>query len=312
MSEVPSLNSNPLKPWLIPYSEYRLLAGFLSAESVPKVHPPSEFWPEDVAARIHTVQAAAPHVKPRPEAGQCRLFPIEEPDALDVLQNVSTLLPIGTGAPVSYSWIEINSLIATMAIADPMPVEADFTGAQALAQYSLLGSEASFYLASGGPVFVNAPVNVKLVGRRIQRDQLILNYQLSLTPRLIVVGYHDRRFHLLTAYGRVLRAIKQKVDRLLCLIHYGLDLDAPNLGVRLLENSVNHFGRGVLEGDNPPLVRDFLDPTLSVVFPSRSSFFMISPLVHVQPVQTTPPSQLASLPTADKDSDTSDRVGPGE
>lgn len=306
MLEVLPAETEQLKRWLAPYTEQRILAGFLRAEDVPKVHPAAAFWPEDVADRVRTLHQASRHLSARPQAGRCRLFPIEEPEALDVLQNVSIAQPLGPGSPVSYSWVEIENLIATVAIADPMPIEVDFSGgAQALAQYSLLNAEPSFYSAPGGAVFSTSPVNVKLAGRAMQADRLILNYQLSLRPQLIVVGYQEGRFYLLSGYGRVLRALESKVDRVLCLIHYGLDLQAPNMGVRLLDNSVNHFGRDVLISENAPMVKDFLDPSLSVVFPAKGSFFMISPLVHVQQVQTTPPQQFLSPPTADKGDDNS-------
>lgn len=287
-------------PWLQPYAEHRILAGFLREEDVPKVHPAAGNWPEEVAARVRALHGAARDLAPRPEAGQCRLSPVEEPEALAVLQMASQAFPIGSNMPVSYSWVEISNLIATGSVADALPREVAFfnSNPQSLAEYSLIGLPPTYVAGPNGSLYFSSQVGLQPLYRGIEGDQLVLRYQLAQTVRPIVVGYEQDRFYLLNAYGRVLQAMAGKVDRLLCLVHYGLDFTEPLLGVRLFDpkgGAVNHFGPVLLASGSPPMVKDFFDPSLSAVFPARSPFFMVMPTVQTHQVQLTPPPR-AQLP----------------
>lgn len=281
-------------PWLQPYAEHRILAGFLRAEDVVKVQPSCVGWPAEVAARVSALHGAARILPPRSEAGQCRLFPVEEPEALEVLQAASQLLSIGPESPVSYSWIEIRNLIATASIADAIPqgVSVSNSDLRSLAQFSLFGPPPTLQITSGGALYSSSPLNVRGLPGGLQGDRFIAGCQISLPPRPILVGYEQGRFYLLNEYGRVLQALVNNVDRLLCLVHYGLDFAHPLMGVRLFDQksgAVNHFGRAALSGDAPPLVTDFLDSTLSATYPARTSFFMVLPSFHLHQVQVGPP-----------------------
>lgn len=287
-------------PWLKPYAKHRILAGFVRDEDVLKVHPAAGSWPEEVAARVRALHGAARGLASRPEAGQCRLSPVEEPEALAVLSMASQALPIGADMPVSYSWVEISNLIATSSVADALPQEvAVFNNhPQSLAEYSLFGPPPTYAVGPNGSLYFSSPIGLQPLYRAIEEDQLVLRYRLAQTVRPIVVGYEQGKFYLLNSYGRVLQALACKVDKLLCLVHYGLDLTAPTMGVRLFDpkgGAVNHFGRALLAGGDPPLVKDFLNPSLSAVFPIRSPFFMIMPTIQAQQVQFTPPPS-AQLP----------------
>jgi len=287
-------------PWLQPYAEHRILAGFLRDEDVLKVHPAAASWPEEVSARVRALHGAARGLAPRPEAGQCRLSPVEEPEALAVLRTASQALLIGPEMPVSYSWVEISNLIATASIADALHQEVAVFNSHPLplAEYSLIGPPPTYTAGPNGSLYFSSAVGLQPLYRGIEEDQLVLRYRLAQTVRPIVVGYEQGRFYLLNAYGRVLQALVGKVDKLLCLVHYGLDFTAPLMGVRLFDpkgGAVNHFGHALLAGGSPPMVKDFLDPSLSAVFPTRSAFFMVMPTLQAHQVQfATPPS--AQLP----------------
>jgi hypothetical protein len=120
----------------------------------------------------------------------------------------------------------------------------------------------------------------------------VLKYQLAPPPEPILVGYEQGRYYLLTAYSRVIQALIGNVERLLCLVYYGLDLRLPNFGVRIINehNAVNHFGPALLSGEMAPLVRDFLDDSLTAVVPSRrGEFFIGFPSFQLRPVNWPEP-----------------------
>lgn len=300
MSDILIGEQSPHDPWLQPYAEHRILAGFLRDEDVRKVHPAAAAWPEEVSARVRALHGAARSLAPRPEAGQCRVFPVEDPEALAVLQMASQALPIGPEIPISYSWVEISNLIATSSVADTLPQDvAVFNNhPQSLAEYSLIGPPPTYTAGANGSLYFSSAIGLQPLYRGIEEDQLVLRYQLAQTVRPIVVGYEQGKFYLLNAYGRVLHALVGKVDKLLCLVHYGLDFTAPLMGVRLFDpkgSAVNHFGHALLANGSPPMVKDFLDPSLSAAFPTRSSFFMVMPTIQAHQVQFTPPPS-AQLP----------------
>jgi hypothetical protein len=287
-------------PWLQPYAEHRILAGFLREEDVRKVHPAAGSWPEEVVARVRSLHGTAWGLAPRPEAGQCCLSPVEEPEALAVLRMASQAVPIGADMPVSYSWVEISNLIATTSVADSLPQEVAVFNShpQSLAEYSLIGPPPTYTAGPNGSLYFSSVIGLQPLNRVIEGDQLILRYQLAQTVQPIVVGYEQGRFYLLNAYGRVLQALAGRVDKLLCLVHYGLDFTAPQMGVRLFNpkgGAINHFGPALLAGGSPPMVKDFLDPSLSVVFPARSPFFIVMPTIQAHQVQFKPPPS-AQLP----------------
>ena len=299
-----TLEAIPHNVWAEPYAEQRILSGFLRAEDVPIVYPVAQYWPEHVAARVRALHGGAGTVGPRSEAGQCRIFPVEEPEALAVLQVASQTLPFGADVPVSYSWVEISNLIATASVADPLPQQcANFSNdLQSLAEYSLFGPMPILNFGPNGAVYSLSNLGLQLVYRNIEDGQLVLKYQFSQVAQPILVGYEQGRFFLLNAYGRVLQALIGNVERLLCLVYYGLDLTTAHMGVRVLNpqnGMVNHFGPALLSGDRAPLVKDFLDPALSAVIPARSGFFIALPSVQVHQVSfTQPPSGLLPLNTS--------------
>jgi hypothetical protein len=276
-----------------PYAERRILAGFLRAGDLPIVHPPSCRWPESVAQRVCALNGTSGAVPDRPEAGQCRLRPVEEPEALMILRGASQQMPFGPNVPVSYSWVDIKNLIATSSVADPLPthpvVLSDDPGA--LARYSLFGPSV-LELRSDGMLYSQTNVGLQLAHSAIEGGALVLKYKMIFPPEPVLVGYEQGRFYLLTAYGRVIQALMAKVERLLCLVYYGLDLGLPNCGVRVLTegHTVNHFGSPLLSGGKPPLVRDFLDPSLTAVVPSRAEFFIGAPSFQLTAVTWPEPA----------------------
>lgn len=295
--------------WQQPYVEHRILAGFLRGEDIQKVQPAAAYWPAAISAQVHGLLGAAQKLPARPHAGQCRLYPVEEPEALGVLQMASQMLPIGADMPVSYSWVEISNLIATASVSGHIPQAPAVSNSdpQELAQYSLFGPPPTYVAGPNGSLLFSSAVMVQPVSPTLEDDQLVIRYRLSPALQPIIVGYERGRFYLLNAYARVLQALISKVDKLLCLVHYGLDLATPGMGVKLFDPKngvVNHFGYALLSCDKPPMMTDFLDPSLSAVFPARPSFYMLLPSIQAHQFQFTTPatSQLPLEPSSQQQS----------
>ena len=287
----------PIEPrnWLgQPYVERRILAGFLNPGEVDVVYPPSHEWPNHVAKEVASLLGAANSLKPRTDVGICHISDIEEPEALGVLDPIGRGIPAPPVAAFSCSWVKIKNLIAVSAVADPFPPSISLSNENAggLAEYSL-------YEPVGPPVFVGTalattgPVNVVPLQAQLKNGQLVVRYQFAKVVKPIIVGYEQGRCYLLKEYGRVLAAMAQGVDRLLCLVYYGLDLTQADLRVRGLHaqgligvgEPINHFGFERLSDANVPLVRDFLDSALTGVVPSRASLFIWQPTVQPLGIQ---------------------------
>lgn len=287
-----------------PYAERRILAGFLNRGEVAVVYPHANEWSNDVTQRVAGLHGAANSLKPRKDAGICDILSIEEPEALQILDPIGRVIAAPLVASFSYSWVSIGSLIAVNAVADPFPppVLLSNDDTRSLADYSV-------YEHIGQPVFVSptavattGALNVVPVQSAIRDSHLVVRYKLSKVVRPIIVGYQQGRCYLLKEYGRVLAAMAQGVNRLLCLVYYGLDLTQVDLGVRglhaqgliALGEPINHFGSERLDGVNVPLVRDFLDLELTAVVPSRAPLFIWQPTVQQLGIQLeiAPPGPL--------------------
>jgi hypothetical protein len=272
--------------WIKPYAEINILAGFLSAEELYRVYPAARDWPLDVAARVQALQEARVSVKPRPEAGQGRILPVEEPEALSILDPIAQSYPWGPEIPVSYGWVEIANLIAPSAIANSLlqPATLSEDDVRGMADFSLFGPLPSIKLEPSGLVLSSAPLDLSLMSVGLEGgSQLAFRYKLKRVAMPIIVGFEEDRLYLLNGYGRVLQALRSNIGRLLCLVYYGLDLSEPNMGVRVLDPqtpAINHFGPTRLLDPQAPLVRDFLDPSITVVIPARAPLFMANILLQ--------------------------------
>lgn len=289
-------NANPTTQtsnWLgQPYAERKILAGFLNPGEVEVVYPNSSEWPPDVSERVMALLGAANAIGTRDGVGVCDISNVDESEALKVLLPVGKAIAAHPVAAFSYSWVDINNLIAAAAVADPLPppVALSNNDAGSLANYSL-------YENIGPPIFLGSalattgPINVLPLKAELRNGQLVVQYQVSKTIRPIIVGYERGRCYLLKEYGRVLAAMAQGVNRLLCLVYYGLDLSKVDMNIKGLnpligsEEPVNHFGAERLGGTQAPLVRDFLDPALTATIPSRASVFICEPSVQILAVQ---------------------------
>jgi hypothetical protein len=282
--------------WLAqPYTERYILAGFLNADEASLVYASASQWPDHIREEIRARYGAGTSLPPRPDAGICEISIVEESDALSVLHPVARVISAPAIASFSYSWVTIQNLIATSAIADPLPqTVAPFDETPSfLAKYSL-------YRDIGRPIFISetsfatiGPINIQPAQAAITEGQLVVRYKLSNVIAPIIVGWEQDYCYLLKGYGRVLKAMTQGVKRLLCLVYYGLDLTKPDMNVRGLNTQglfnigepVNHFGPERLKGMTRPLVRDFLDSALAVNFPSRADIFIHDPSVQSLGIQ---------------------------
>lgn len=289
-------NANPATQtsnWLgQPYAERKILAGFLNPGEVEVVYPNSSEWSPDVSERVMGLLGAANSVGPRDSVGVCDISNVDDTEALRVLHSVGRAIAAPPVASFSYSWVNIDNLIAVGAVADPIPppVSLSNNDVRSLADYSL-------YENIGPPIFLGSalattgPVNVLPLKAEIRNGQLVVHYQISKTIRPIIVGYEQGRCYLLKEYGRVLGAMAQGVNRLLCLVYYGLDLSKVDMNIKGLnpligpDEPVNHFGAERIGGTQAPLVRDFLDAALTATIPSRASVFICEPSVQILAVQ---------------------------
>lgn len=299
--EVHEAPAEARNPWAEPFAESRILAGFLRPEDVAVVYPASREWPEEVYARLRPLYGAGAGLPPRPDAGRCRIHPVEEPEALAVLHQMALAFQPPAESPVSYAWVEVGNLIAPLAVAPPLPRQvAVFNNDPTfLAGYSLYGPSPEPVFGAGGETYTLSPVKLRLAHQGVEDGLLVCRYQYVPVPQPIVVGYEAGRFYLLNEYGKVLQAMIGGVGKLLCLVHYGLDLGAAKMGLRGIEppgGVANHFGRTLLSGDRPPAVKDFLNNTLAAVVPSRAAFYVTRPSIHTTAVNFTPVSQSDRLP----------------
>lgn len=287
MTELPINLPQPVRPsWLSqPYVERRILAGFLRPEEVGIVYPASREWPANVAERVRGSHGAAQDLSPRPEAGQCIISPVEEPEALTVLDPVARSMQLPPAITVNFAWVDIGNLIAPASVADPMPTDTPLSNEdrKGLAEYSLYDVPGQPVVV-GGPLLINsAPLDVVFTGFKITGNQFIVRYQLIRGISPIIVGYEDERCYLLTDYGRVIHAINQNITRLLCIVYYGLDHGKADFGIKFPGQegmALNHFGQDRLSVAAPPLVRDFLDPTVAAIFPAKGTFFSAQPTIQ--------------------------------
>lgn len=284
MTETPVNIPTPGPPsWYTrPYVERRILSGFLKLGEVEVVYPAAREWPGEVAERVRALHGAAAGLSPRPDAGRCLISPVEEAEALAVLDPIARSMQLRPATTIDFGWVEISNLIAPSAVADPMSDGAPLTNddPKGLAEYSL-------YEGVGQPVIVDnvvlinsVPLTLAPAGIALAGNQFLVRYQIIRAVSPVIVGYEEGRCYLLTEYGRVLHALSQNIERLLCIVYYGLDLDQADFGIKFPEHegaALNHFGRTRLSAPAPPLVRDFLDPSVGVAFPSKGTFFSAQP-----------------------------------
>lgn len=260
-----------------------ILAGFLSTDDLYRVYPQARSWPQELAANVASLFGRSQGLASRPEAGQVVIRPVEEPEALEVLHPEAQNLRFGAETPIGFAWVEIANLITPSAVTSPLPHPATLPAdnPQEIALYSMYVSGPPPQVFPGGMLLSSFPLNVAFKGAGLVQGQLVVQYELSHPLRPIIVGYEQGRCYLLNAYGRVLHALNQGVGRLLCMVYYGLDLNALNLGVKLpwLQGAqINHFGAARLsEASAPPVIRDFLDPTLSAIVPTRAGLHAFQP-----------------------------------
>jgi hypothetical protein len=284
MTETPINIPMPRPPrWYTqPFVERRILSGFLKPGEIEVVYPAALEWPGEVAGRVGALHGAAVGLAPRPDAGRCLITRVEEPEALAVLEPIARGMQLRPETTIDFGWVEISNLIAPASVADHMPEGTPLSNEdlKGLAEYSL-------YEGVGQPVIIDnallvnsVPLGLVPVGVTLMGNQFLVRYQIIRAVSPIIVGYEEGRCYLLTDYGRVLHAISQNVERLLCIVYYGLDLDKADFGIKFPDHegaALNHFGRARLSAPAPPLARDFLDPSVGATFPSKGTFFSAQP-----------------------------------
>ena len=290
----PTANQTPQQlKWLVePYAERRILTGFLRPEEVQTVYPPARDWPPEAMASVSSLCGAGAALGPRPEAGQCRITLVEEPEALEVLDGPARTIQALPAVTFNFAWVEIKNLITAGAVSDPLSANISLTNddLQMLARYSLYGYRGQA-LVENGLLLSPSPVAFSPPEASIVGNRLVVQYQIIPVATPIIVGYEQGRCFLLTEYGRVLHALRRNVERLLCLVYYGLDLSQVNMGVKIQGargDVYNHFGPERLGGPDAPLVRDFLDPAVTAGVPSRAAIFSAQPFMQALEINIDP------------------------
>lgn len=282
-----------------PNAEERILAGFLTSEDLKVLCPAFRLWPAGSRDRVARRLGAAASLAARPEAGRGQLTSIYEPEALPYATTLGQMLPSSPSAPVSIEWVEIRDLIAVRAttgpIAEVLPVPGDL---RARARYSIYGSPLEIMLRNQSWIVGSAPMTISLTGASLGAREteeavtITCQYRLQPLPTPIVVGLESGKLFLLNEYGRVIQALRSGLTRLVCLVYYGLNLDQPDLGLRLAgldDPPVNHFGRERVIAPTAPLVRDFADPKLSAAVPARDRLFAFAIQPQGSELTATPP-----------------------
>lgn len=274
-----------------PYAERRILAGFLNTGEIDRVYSDFQGWPPDVNDYVARLYGAANSLSSRPEAGVCEIENVSEPDALTQLDPIARGIALPLSGPCSYNWVKIQHLIAASAVAASIHprVLPSNENVQSLANYSLYAPVSEPLFLSPTLIATDAPLDLRPIQAVLQNSRLTVHYQVSRTASPIIVGYENGRCYLLSGYGRVIAALATGIDRLLCLTYFGLDLMQPSFGIRLQGplnlQKVNHFGSDRLTSSAPPLVRDFLDLTLTAVVPARASLFLCEPAMQMTAIQ---------------------------
>jgi hypothetical protein len=311
MTETPIPNQTPpaLK-WLVqPYAERRILAGFLKREEVTTVYALAQDWPMEVTDRVSALCGVGSHLGPREEAGRCQISVVEEPEVLEILDPASRAIQAGPNASFNFAWVEIENLIAGGAVADPLPPQVSLSedDLRTIAVYSLHAIGGQFIIDNNGVLLSSTPLNITLANMGINGNILSVQYRIGHVVSPIIVGYEQGRCFLLTEYGRVIHALAQNIKRLVCLVYYGLDLRQADMGMKLQSANgevFNQFGHDRLKGADAPMVKDFLDPSLAAVVPSRSPVFATQPFLQSLQVSIEPAPQ-GGLPLSGKLSDDS-------
>lgn len=290
-----TVTSNAVPWWLEPYATAHVLAGFITAAELRRLCPGSVAWPPDARERVRAIHGAADRLSVRPEAGSGRVGPVEEPEVLKALDPVARTLQLGPGAPISHEWVEISNLISLRAVAImPSAGQLSLEDAAAVADFSLFGPQPLVQLQGNGSVVSNRPLEVGLVGLSAEDGKISTHYHVKRPYQPIIVAYEGGRLFLFSAYGLVLLALALGSQRLLCLVHYGLDFAAPNIGVRIALQGAKpaiHLRPELLSGGAPPLVRDFLDPELSTTAPIRRSLYVTQFGAHSTELGTALPGE---------------------
>jgi hypothetical protein len=215
----------------------------------------------------------------RPEIGRVALSTVVEPEALELIAAIQ----IAEFMPVSYGWLEPGNLIAIKAVAEAVPPvqRAIFEGSAGASRYSLYGPPPQYKLTRSHDIVSNVPINWVSKSLRLGNfqgaEQLVLTYEPQLVCTPIFVGYEDGRYYLLSHYGRFVQALSHGIQRLLCIVYYGLDLAAADLGVcfpGLAGAPLRQFDEGLLRGTAAPMVRDFLNPANAVTVPTRARMYL--------------------------------------
>jgi hypothetical protein len=255
---------------LRPFVEGHALAGFMTTETIRTFIPTFDGLPRTFQTALQERLGASTDLDLAATVGKPRLFRIEEREVLGFLTEVAQVVPAGLENLLGFEWVEIKNIVAGHLVTKPIVPGTDLiTGPTPLqlAQYCMLsfgdGSVPIEVRREPRPRLVsNAAMNVTLVDVQLADSQFALVYKLSpiLAPiQLLVI---DNQVIAIRGLEKLVRIAERGIDHALCLVSYGYGTSALT--------SLPSTPSELLGAQRPPLISDFLNPSLTAPVPARS------------------------------------------
>lgn len=253
------------------YQEALALVGYLTADSAEAHLPYFRTLPDWALDQVNKRLGACAEM---PERGLSKpsFRRIDEPDVLQLVREVSSRIPATLNNLTGFEWVEIDRLVAGHYVTGALPAVRESPNLAPLdvAKFCLLsytdvvslprteitvsGQEAN--VLSDGAVGLGA-AELDLEGRT-----LVLRYHIGPVLRPVRALSVDDQLVALTGLGRLAILRRLGVLHALAVISYGYGMDA-----------LQHFPSvpyDVIASNRPPLVRDFLDASVSTAIPVRA------------------------------------------
>jgi hypothetical protein len=264
-------------PLARPYAEARVLAAYLTAESIPDHVPHFEGLTEGVRTLIHERIGRGAEVKLVEHAGRPRMRRADQPEVRELLQQVGTTPGPRTHQNLcGFEWVEVDSLIAGHLATPGVPLgrhaittdaNAAMVGAFCMRAAPQFGLEDIVFAPNGDVAIATAFRHaVQLHPEPFVLDQqtgaLMVRYNLTLPLRPIRVLHVLGRAIAVGGLEKLVALAQMGIREALCIVSYGYGIDA--LGS--LPTTPEHL----LNSNRPPLIQDFVDDYLAVSVPVRS------------------------------------------
>ena len=273
----PVRTQQPPQQWVVspldrPYGIGRFLAGFADSALLHDLIPTFPFQSPNARQQIEARLGRGAAAAPVSTAGRPGFERVSEDAVVAFLSGVAQALAATEPASVvnlgAFEWVEIAPLIAGHLLTGGMPnpeqgvlVEDDLAAARfCMLSYS---QQTQMVARADGEVSLTTPLPHEVVPHNFGFENGILTIQYSVRPRLdpIRVWSVDGVAIALTGLGRLTWLLERGYKRALCAVSYGYGTDVLGRLPTVPES--------ILRAPRPPVMRDFLDDTLSVAVAVR-------------------------------------------